>query len=956
MDYYELAIGAYKKWKSYICSTSKSNYIQRQMMVNFEKINNFSPDLIINKIKEYTDQLFNSDTSILMDELSKSNPVYIEPKITQIFSEDSRQIRIKKNFMLTCGIDIKYYIYDTMYTLIILKGLHDFNPKVLNNNDAYNNKISEELFDKNGLLNLENNSLFQKYSYNYNRWQEEVKKTINKHIKDKEKSFILSYIDFKNFYYNIPFDESMISSYFPGQLKKLFAVVNKMRDVFCEQSRQHIKDGFAIEGTYLPIGLISSMVLSELYMYKFDSIVSQIHNVSYYGRYCDDILFIYKDYRESFADSFDNVFTFNTKLSVEKIEIEGYTHLIPNEKSRSQANDESDLSIEDTESIFIAPSLIGECRKLSLKEQDLKEFIAGDEGIPDDPVSSILSDIYNYLLYGGDSTTFKKISLKLEEIIKDNDKLYLLCSQLEPCYCFFKNNDNNYNNIKKKIDSRLLEINYMDGVEDDKCVLKLEKMPDLNDYIKKVVLFYNKIAYERASAVSGEKNDWYNSFCYPIWMCDKSIDRYVNSYHEAQEKLKFYPFNIDISEIYFSNIIDFSCENIEDLYDKYNRLFKYYFNLNGFVSSVKYVDFEKDSAIPHISFNLADKPKDKSVFSAVANLDYDIQWDDRNVQTQKKDYQKTISIVVNTINEIKKINQYATVDFIVFPELYLNPLNFRKLAKVSKNLKISLIGGCKYQINNSIAKNQITNLVYFQIGTHNQCLPIIRLKNEYAPKEVEFLTKKGCDFASGKNIYYIVNDGVASYTSLYCYELTDIKVRSFIKDKINLLIASEYNQDTFYFANIIESVVRDISCYALQSNVSRFGDSRITAPMSQFKMNIASIKGGITDNVIVGKLKIRELEYFKNVQDFKNYVYSLDAITPTDKYEFGEYVNRLSEYYGFKNVSSDISHQKYTKKSKYIDMIELFIDKISDSKKIKKQLFSKEEDKDIDVNDYCEKK
>ena len=286
----------------------------------------------------------------------------------------------------------------------------------------------------------------------------------------------------------------------------------------------------------------------------------------------------------------------------------------------------------------------------------------------------------------------------------------------------------------------------------------------------------------------------------------------------------------------------------------------------------------------------------------------------------------------------------------------MNPLNLRKFSRVCRSLKVSLIGGCKYIIDSNIAKNQIANLIYFQIGGHNQCLPIVRLKNEYAPSEIEKLTKDGNDFVTGKNIYYIIDDGYTINSSLYCYELTDINVRGLIKGKINMLIASEYNKDTFYFSNIIGSIVRDLSCFALQANVSCYGDSRITAPLKQELMNIASIKGGITDNVIVGELNIIGLEHFKLIQKFKNYVCLLDGISPTDKYEFCEYIGRLSNYYGFKNMSGDLLDQIHEKKSEYVNLIDLFIKKVSNVSNVRKKLFKDEDVDDKVLEEYCKKK
>ena len=693
-------------------------------------------------------------------------------------------------------------------------------------------------------------------------------------------------------------------------------------------------------------------------MYDFDKTISNISNISYYGRYSDDILFIYKNYNQNFVKSFDGVLSIKEdpkNLIIESIDIDGYKQLIPNEKSRCEINKISDNDVKAY--IVITPSLVGEYRKLSLKEKDLKEFISGDDGIPNDPVNAVISEIYNYLVCGGDYNSYKKITFEIEEILRDKNKLYLICNQLEYFYAIFDNAEDKYLSIKKKIDSEIDKIDFLKDIEEDKCILNINEIDGLNGYIKEMVKFYNQMAYDRAAAVTGIINDCYKSYCYPIWFCDNSIDRYCKSFSDAQKKLKFYPYNIDISELYFSGIVDFNSENMQNIYCSYEKLFEYYFILNGFDCNLKYVDISNDSVIPYINFKLNGDNVENDIYSGVANLDYDVKVLDKNSDNIDEDYLKVSSIIVNTINEFKKNKPNSSINYLVFPELFLNPLILRKLSKLSKSLHITLVGGCKYSINGNIAENRIADLVYFKIGNHNQCLPIIRLKNEYAPKEIEDITKNNYNFKTGKNVYYVIDDGYTKHSVLYCYEMTDIKVRSFIKNKINLLIASEYNMDTFYFSNIVESVVRDISCFALQSNVSRYGDSRITAPKNHIHMNIASIKGGVTDNVIVGELKIYKLEHFKTIQELKNYICFLDSIEPEVKYSFCEYIDRLSVYYGFKNVSSDIMHQNYGRKAKYVELIDLFIKKVTDHKAVKSKLFTEHDIRtDEYVENYCKEK
>lgn len=71
-----------------------------------------------------------------------------------------------------------------------------------------------------------------------------------------------------------------------------------------------------------------------------------------------------------------------------------------------------------------------------------------------------------------------------------------------------------------------------------------------------------------------------------------------------------------------------------------------------------------------------------------------------------------------------------------------------------------------------------------------------------------------------------------------------------------MLFAPENNKDTGYFSNIIESTARDLHAFVIQANTSNYGDSRITGPYGKDHRNIVQIKGGDSDNLIIGTLDI----------------------------------------------------------------------------------------------------
>ena len=113
-----------------------------------------------------------------------------------------------------------------------------------------------------------------------------------------------------------------------------------------------------------------------------------------------------------------------------------------------------------------------------------------------------------------------------------------------------------------------------------------------------------------------------------------------------------------------------------------------------------------------------------------------------------------------------------------------------------------------------------------------------------------------------KNIplYFRVSNGYFAYSTILCYEFTDISSRAAMKSKIELLFVPQLNKDTNYFSAIVESTARDLHCFVIQANTSQYGDSRITAPYKSESKNILQIKGGETDVVMIATLNVDELK------------------------------------------------------------------------------------------------
>lgn len=140
-------------------------------------------------------------------------------------------------------------------------------------------------------------------------------------------------------------------------------------------------------------------------------------------------------------------------------------------------------------------------------------------------------------------------------------------------------------------------------------------------------------------------------------------------------------------------------------------------------------------------------------------------------------------------------------------------------------------------------------------------IALFREKNFYAPEEKECLYKLGYQIRdASRPLYYVVHAGRLRYSTVLCYEFTDIYSRSALKSRVDALFVPQLNKDTNYFSSIVEATSRDLYCFIIQANTSKYGDSRITGPYDTIHKNVVQVKGGINDVVIIGKLELEAVK------------------------------------------------------------------------------------------------
>lgn len=255
----------------------------------------------------------------------------------------------------------------------------------------------------------------------------------------------------------------------------------------------------------------------------------------------------------------------------------------------------------------------------------------------------------------------------------------------------------------------------------------------------------------------------------------------------------------------------------------------------------------------------------------------------RGIQYEEMDLLTDISKVLNLAIKEK-------VNILVFPELtipirWLIPI----IRKCIKN-NIVLIGGLQYLVSNDLNNTDSKFVFNYSVVSlpvilddddlYSDAIVSFHLKNHYAPEELLNCKKRNREVAKGNSYeLYCWND---FWFSLYCcYEITDIMNRSLFKSINDALFVIEWNKDTNYYDNIISSLSRDIHTFVIQTNVSQYGDSRITQPTKTEIKDMVKIKGGVNASVIVGEIDFDKLRHFQKEEILQQY-----ALVKEHKTEF----------------------------------------------------------------------
>lgn len=223
---------------------------------------------------------------------------------------------------------------------------------------------------------------------------------------------------------------------------------------------------------------------------------------------------------------------------------------------------------------------------------------------------------------------------------------------------------------------------------------------------------------------------------------------------------------------------------------------------------------------------------------------------------------KTRSVALNRILDE---SDRQKCEVLVLPELSVPFQWIELLATQSQRKKMAIVSGLEYVINKAgEAFNIVATFLPIQWAKYKtDCIPVLRLKNHYAPSEKQMIVnndRKCPKSLSPANSCYNLFHWRNSYFTVYnCFELASIEDRALMKGKIDFLIATELNRDVLYYSDIVGSLVRDLHCFVIQCNTSQFGDSRIMQPTESILKNMVRVKGGKSEAVLAEIIEISSL-------------------------------------------------------------------------------------------------
>lgn len=314
-------LNAYKKLKHYYYYDNTTLNVRTKIaafeMDNFpenlpiEKV----PNILKGKVDKVIEEILSND-----DYLQNNLDFIVLPKqilkkkidIITNNSKESKDIEIERlNLLIDAPVEV--HILSVLWVMYVGRYISD------DEQYSYANKLNLE-FDENDEPQ-QNLKLYKPYFVQYQKWRDDAINKAESLLDDNRDVTILS-LDIKDYFHSIRLDFESLTKHaknaialkhekennaigkdlqieYSVQLNKVLNKVHKqyyLKIKKCLPSYQ--LDSQKVEDVFkypLPIGLISSGLLGNYYLKSFDDIIIQELNPAFYGRYVDDLMFVFSN-------------------------------------------------------------------------------------------------------------------------------------------------------------------------------------------------------------------------------------------------------------------------------------------------------------------------------------------------------------------------------------------------------------------------------------------------------------------------------------------------------------------------------------------------------------------------------------------------------------------------------------------------------------------------------------
>ena len=744
------------------------------------------------------------------------------------------------------------------------------------------------------------NSLFLKYHNQYRKWWGEGIKVANNKLKDHQDVTIVNF-DITNYYHSINFEFENLFLYLETQCphidfrnNTLTKTIIKIYEHYWLMTQE--SDAFPFTGINqgkkpLPLSLMSAHVLANWYLDPLDRYIENLHPL-YYGRYVDDCmvvletqstsddtlesilqeipgLFVKRDNAIKFAigdnEAYDRLASLT--LQEEKLYIYRFNCELPHASIEEYVQDQMERSSEFR---FITDE--GNNEAIGLEFVTLISALEADEEYGR-RFNLLEENKYKLSVY------LAKLASKLVrygneyEHYDEVDKLFhyfsgsLLMKHYQKWEMFLTvfvlgGRKDYVKEFYKKIKSQIAKLKVVDHVFEDNPALGLSRLKEvLTNHLEQSKLMALSLERGRSRADSIYLDTLMMRMHYNIYPMQEFAKRFsvdgvrLNTtnlqYDYSLLNYRWMPYYVKLYELIA--MLSIGKKYSRDIFEK---AYHYYRLLNHFgFDHDRNVLFRFPKEHPEVSeFNTTISNEDCKDNITVSVVNMDVTDDDlgRLIDNYGIIDVKKVKKMQLILDHITMVNE---TDIFIQPELTLPEYELMEYCRYSANHEVAFTSGMEYVVKGGSVYNYIVTCLPVTIYGVKDAVPVIRLKNFYAPKEVDIITGKGYTVPKNQRMWqnlYHWRDHL--FTTYYCYELASIKHRSYFFNKIDAIYCPVFNPDTYYFNNISESLARDMHCYFIMGNVSHYGDSRITQPASHVYMNMLKIKGGNTKENMVSVL------------------------------------------------------------------------------------------------------